>query len=265
MESVIAVNSLVKVFSDKTVLDHLQFKVYKGEIFGFLGPSGAGKTVTIKILTGQLSPTDGSAYVFDVPSTEINSPQYLKKLGIMTDNSGLYQRLTIYDNLKLYCELYRVSVKRIGDVLEMVQLQDVQKKNVATLSKGMTQRVILARALLHEPELLFLDEPTAALDPVNSKHIHKGLLELKEKGTTIFLTTHDMNEAESVCDRVAFLDKGKIQLLNKPKRLRQRFSDATMTLELVDGSTVVLENGSENAQKVYEYMLANQIVSHTHQ
>ena len=134
-----------------------------------------------------------------------------KKIGVLTDNSGLYSRLSIYDNLKLYCELYEVPEKRIDEVLEIVNLKNEKKKIVSKLSKGMLQRVTLARTLLHEPELLFLDEPTSALDPVNSQHIHNGLRELNARGTTIFLTTHDMNEAELLCDRVAFLNKGQIQ------------------------------------------------------
>lgn len=263
MEKIISVQSLEKIFSNETALSEMGFSVGKGEIFGFLGPSGAGKTTTIKILTGQLQPTTGEAFVFGVPSTKINSPEYLQKIGVMTDNSGLYQRLTVLENLKLYCELYDVDngSKRIDEVLEMVNLMEAKKKTVSKLSKGMTQRVILARAFLHKPELLFLDEPTAALDPANSKHIHEGLMELNRNGTTIFLTTHDMNEAELLCHRVAFLNKGKVQLLDEPKVLRRQYSDETVTLELKDGEKVVLSNGAESAQEMYEYMSKNQIVS----
>ena len=125
----------------------------------------------------------------------------------------------------------------------------------------MTQRVTLARAFLHEPELLFLDEPTSALDPANSKHIYNGLESLKQKGTTIFLTTHDMSEAELLCDRVAFLHKGKIQLLDQPKALRQQHSDSSVTIELKDGQEITLPGGPESAQEIYDYMAANQIVS----
>lgn len=261
MENVIEVKSLAKIFGNQTALEDVNFHVKKGETFGFLGPSGSGKTTTIKILTGQLSLTSGEANVFNLPTASLNKPDYRKKFGVITDNSGLYSRLSIYDNLKLYCDLYDVPLKRINEVLEMVNLAEEQNKIVSKLSKGMLQRVTLARAFLHEPELLFLDEPTSALDPANSKHIHDGLRKLNEKGTTIFLTTHDMSEAEILCDRVAFLHKGRIQLLDEPKVLRKQFSDSSVTLELKDGRKVLLPGGFEGAKEVFNYMSANQVES----
>ncbi|GEN31614.1 ABC-2 type transport system ATP-binding protein [Cerasibacillus quisquiliarum] len=266
MEQMIKVKSLAKIFGNQPALEDVHFEVNKGETFGFLGPSGSGKTTTIKILTGQLKATSGEAYVFDQPAALLNKPQYRKKFGVVTDNSDLYDRLSIYDNLKLFCDLYDVPAKRINDVLEMVNLGNEQKKIVSKLSKGMKQRVQLARAFLHEPELLFLDEPTSALDPANSKHIHDGLRELTKKGTTIFLTTHDMHEAEILCDRVAFLHKGKIQLLDEPKKLRRQFSDASLQVLLKDGRELSIPGGPEGAQALYDYMQADQVVSiHTNE
>ena len=261
MENIIEVKSLMKMFANQTALEDVNFNVRKGEIFGFLGPSGAGKTTTIKVLTDQLFPTDGIANVFGVPSITLRKKGYRKKIGVLTDNSGLYERLTVYDNLKLYCQLYDVSFKRISEVLDMVNLQHEKKKIVSKLSKGMLQRIKLARTFLHEPELLFLDEPTSALDPVNSKHIHDGLRQLNSKGTTIFLTTHDMNEAELLCHRVAFLNKGKVQLLDEPQKLRRKFSDSTMTVELTDGRKIILHNDPEDAKELYTYMSAGQMAS----
>jgi ABC-2 type transport system ATP-binding protein len=265
MNAMISVEELNKHFSNEKALDGLTFDVEQGEIFGFLGPSGAGKTTTIKILTGQLPPTSGKATLFNVDSKAVNTPKYLKRLGIMTDNSGLYQRLNVYENLKLYAELYEVPnpKKRIHDVLEIVNLSNAQKKQVSKLSKGMTQRVLLARAILHEPELLFLDEPTAALDPSNSQHIHNGLRELNKKGTTIFLTTHDMFEAETLCNRVAFLNKGCVQLLDEPRKLRRQFSDNTMTVELANGKKRVLSMGTESAQPLYDLMKNGEVMAIT--
>ncbi|WP_407270478.1 ABC transporter ATP-binding protein [Radiobacillus sp. PE A8.2] len=259
MENIIELKSLVKVFSNQKALENVSFDVKKGEIFGLLGPSGSGKTTTIKILTGQISPTDGEAQVFGIPTSSLNKADNRKRFGVLTDNSGLYHRLSIYDNLKLYCVLYDVPLSRIDDVLDMVNLKNEQKKIVSKLSKGMLQRVILARTFLHEPELLFLDEPTAALDPANSQHIHNGLRMLNEKGTTIFLTTHDMNEADLLCDRVAFLNKGKIQQLDEPAKLRRKFGDATVTVELVDGRKVILQIGPSSAQELYTYMSTSQV------
>lgn len=259
MGNVIEVQNLAKIFSNQTALADVNFQVKKGEIFGFLGPSGSGKTTTIKILTGQLSPTSGEAIVFGTPTSLLNKPNYRKRFGVLTDNSGLYQRLSIDDNLKLYCKLYDVSLQRIDDVLDLVNLLNEKKKPISKLSKGMLQRVILARTLLHEPELLFLDEPTSALDPVNANHIYEGLRKLKAQGTTIFLTTHNMNEAELLCDRVAFLNKGKVQLLDEPKVLRKRFSDTTVTVELKSGEEVLVHGGPKGAEELYQYMKTDQV------
>ncbi len=261
MENIIEVRSLAKIFGNQTALADVSFNVGKGETFGFLGPSGSGKTTTIKILTAQMSQTDGEAFVFGSPAADLRKPAKRSKIGILTDNSGLYERLSVYDNLKLYCDLYDVSYTRIEEVLQMVNLEDTKKKKVAKLSKGMLQRVNLARAFLHKPALLFLDEPTSALDPVNTKHIYKGLQTLKEEGTTIFLTTHDMNEAEELCDRVAFLNKGTIQLLDSPKSLRRQFTDHTITVELVDGNKEIIDIGANGASKLYNYMSENKVIS----
>jgi ABC-2 type transport system ATP-binding protein len=261
MENIIEVASLEKSFADFRALKDVSFNVKKGEIFGFLGPSGSGKTTTIKILTAQLKQSSGSAYVFGVPASRLKEEKYRKKMGVITDNTALYGRLNIYDNLKLYCDLYDVSVKRIDEVLQMVNLEKESKKMVSKLSRGMTQRVTLARAFLHEPELLFLDEPTSALDPVNTKHVYEGLARLKEKGTTIFLTTHDMVEAETLCDRVAFLNNGQIQLLDAPRKLREQHGDATLTVELINGTNVIVPMGAEGAQQLFQYMSSDQVVS----
>src|SRR5690625_4235816 len=262
----IEVTSLEKIFANQMALENVNFNVKKGETFGLLGPSGAGKTTTIKMLTGQLAPTSGTASVFNVPVTSLNKSKYRSRFGVLTDNSGLYDRLSVYDNLKLYCDLYNLPVKRITEVLEMVNLQGEQKKIVSKLSRGMLQRVTLARTLLHEPELLFLDEPTSALDPVNSQHIHNGLRELKARGTTIFLTTHDMNEAELLCDRVAFLNKGQIRLMDEPGKLRRQYSDSTVTVELKNDEKVVLQTTADGAQQLFEYMSSNKVATiHTNE
>lgn len=261
MEKIINVQSLEKIFANQTALEDVNFHVNRGEIFGFLGPSGSGKTTTIKILTGQLNETNGSATIFGEPVSGMKKGNTRKKIGVLTDNSGLYERLSIYDNLKLYCELYDVPKKRIEEVLSIVNLENEKKKIVSKLSRGMLQRVILARTLLHEPELLFLDEPTSALDPVNSLHIHNGLRALKARGTTIFLTTHDMTEAEELCDRVAFLNKGQIRLMDEPGKLRKSHSDATVTVELTCGEKVILKTTGEDATQLYDYMTNNRIAT----
>ncbi|WP_339252199.1 ABC transporter ATP-binding protein [Sporosarcina sp. FSL W8-0480] len=261
MENIIEVKGLAKIFANHTALENVEFGVKKGEIFGFLGPSGSGKTTTIKILTGQLNPTSGVATVFGESVEALRKPEFRKRFGVLTDNSGLYGRLSIYDNLKLYCDLYDVPYSKIDEVLNIVNLREEKTKRVAKLSKGMTQRVTLARALIHEPELLFLDEPTSALDPTNTLHIYEGLRTLNARGTTIFLTTHDMHEADTLCDRIAFLNKGEIQLLDTPRELKKQYADSLITVELTNDRKVVIPSGAEGAQQLFDFMKANQVAT----
>ncbi|GLY12289.1 ABC transporter ATP-binding protein [Pseudobacillus badius] len=261
MENVIEVKHLVKSFENKTALKRVDFNVKKGETIGFLGPSGSGKTTIIKILTAQLHPTSGEVKVFNEPIHKLKTPAYMKKIGILTDNSGLYERLSIYDNLALYGDLYEVRKSRINEVLEAVNLLDEKKQIVQKLSKGMKQRVTLARAILHKPDLLFLDEPTSALDPVNTKYIHEGLKKLNEEGTTIFLTTHDMQEAEVLCDRVAFLHDGEIRLLDTPQSLRAREKNISISLVLKGGRTVVVKKDEEGAKAICDYIQTGELLT----
>ncbi|KIL72437.1 ABC transporter ATP-binding protein [Bacillus badius] len=261
MENVIEVKHLVKSFENKTALKRVDFNVKKGETIGFLGPSGSGKTTIIKILTAQLHPTSGEVKVFNEPIHKLKTPAYMKKIGILTDNSGLYERLSIYDNLALYGDLYEVKKSRINEVLEAVNLLDEKKQIVQKLSKGMKQRVTLARAILHKPDLLFLDEPTSALDPVNTKYIHEGLKKLNEEGTTIFLTTHDMQEAEVLCDRVAFLHDGEIRLLDTPQSLRAREKNISISLVLKGDRTVVVKKDEEGAKAIYDSIQTGQLLT----
>ncbi|MED4533955.1 ABC transporter ATP-binding protein [Metabacillus fastidiosus] len=259
MENIIEVRNLMKSFGNKQALKNVSFHIKKGETIGFLGPSGSGKTTTIKILTSQLHLTAGEVKVFGSPIQKLNDPAYMRRIGILTDNSGLYERLTIYDNLELYCNLYDVRKRRIDEVLKAVNLVNDKKTLVKNLSKGMKQRVTLARAILHEPDLLFLDEPTSALDPVNTKHIHEGLKQLNERGTTIFLTTHDMAEAEELCDRVAFLDNGEIRKFDTPQMIKNEYADSTITLMLIGNKEVVVNKDEEGAQEIYKYMKDGQL------
>ncbi|MFP3843478.1 ABC transporter ATP-binding protein [Priestia filamentosa] len=261
MENVIEVKNLVKSFENKTALKDVSFSVKKGETIGFLGPSGSGKTTTIKILTAQIQPTGGDVKVFNTSLKKLKDPQYMRKIGVLTDNSGLYDRLTVYDNLALYCDLYEIDKRRIHEVLVDVNLIEEKKTRIQKLSKGMKQRVTLARAILHKPQLLFLDEPTSALDPVNTKHIHKGLKRLNAEGTTIFLTTHDMLEAEELCDRVAFLHNGEVRLFDAPEKLRSQHSDSTVSLLLKGQRKVVVETNEEGAKEIYNYMKQGELLT----
>lgn len=261
MTNAIEVTGLKKIFGSHTAINDVTLNVKKGEIFGLLGPSGSGKTTTNKILTGELSPTAGDVKVLGMDASKFGTADFKSKIGILSDNSSLYERLTVRDNLKLFCKLYGAPLKQIDDVLKIVNLQDEGSKPVSKLSKGMKQRVLLAKALIHKPDLLFLDEPTSALDPGNILHIHRGLQKLNEAGTTIFLTTHNMEEATELCDRVAFLHNGELQEIDSPAALRYKYSTHAFHVETVTGEQLVIQNEPENAGKMTELITNNLIKS----
>lgn len=252
MNNTIKVQGIRKVFGQNEAIKQVSFNVKKGEIFGLLGPSGSGKTTTIKILTGELGQTTGDANVLGIDSSRFGTSYFKSKIGILSDNSSLYERLTVYDNLKLFCKLYHAPLNAIDAILKEVNLQDEQSKTVSKLSKGMTQRVLLAKALIHKPELVFLDEPTSSLDPANMAQIHRGLQKLNEAGTTIFLTTHNMEEATALCDRVAFLHNGELQELDSPDALRYKYSTHAFHVETFSGERLVIDNEPENADQIKE-------------
>ncbi|WP_449601188.1 ABC transporter ATP-binding protein [Paenibacillus sp. Marseille-Q9583] len=251
---VIQVERVRKRFGNKDALADVSFSIPKGEIFGFLGPSGSGKTTLIKILTAQLNPTSGQASVFNQPAEMMQQSVQKMRFGILTDNSGLYERLSIEENLELYRKLYDLPRSAVDKVLQFVNLSGERKKKVNLLSKGMRQRVMLACAIIHEPELLFLDEPTSALDPVNSTHIYKGLRYLNDKGTTIFLTTHDMAEAELMCNRVAILYQGQIQTIGSPRELKRQHRENVVCVELINGEAYELPIDEGTADQIADWM-----------
>lgn len=261
MNNQIEVNELVKVFANKTALNRISFQIKHGEIFGFLGPSGSGKTTLVKILTSQLQQTAGTVKVFGHDVRNLQNPEQMKRIGILTDNSGLYDRLSVYDNLELFCKLYDIDLKRIDEVLEEVNLIQDKKTLVKQLSKGMKQRVTLARAILHKPELLFLDEPTSALDPTNKKQIHQVLRKLNEDGTTIFLSTHDMQEAEELCHRVAFLHNGHLLELDTPQQLRVKHGDESINILLKDGTSVTVKQDEAGSLAISQYINSKELLT----
>lgn len=220
-EKIIQVRGLTKTFGMVKALDHCDMEVKRGEIFGYLGPSGAGKTTTIKLLTGQMRSDAGEIMVLgENPfSSEIRT-----QIGIMSDTSGLYEKMTVYENLTLFADIYQLSKERVDEVLESVELQDSRKKRVEKLSRGMKQRLVFARTILHKPTLLFLDEPTANLDPVSAEEVRGLIRQLNEEGTTIFLTTHNMEEADELCDRIALLNQGSIMESGNPEKLKLKYA-----------------------------------------
>ena len=232
----IIVKNVTKKFNQKIALEEISFEVNKGEIFGFLGPSGSGKTTMIKILTGQLNADSGQTELLGKVSEKL-TPADLEQIGLVSDTSGFYEKLSLYKNLQAYAKLYGKPNARVDEVLKQVDLYDSKNLAAEKLSTGMKQRMFLARALINKPQVLFLDEPTSGLDPTTSKKIHELLLDLKESGTTIFLTTHDMNEATLLCDRLSLLNRGHlieygtpssiIQKYNHEKKVQLTFADET--------------------------------------
>ena len=208
----IRVQNLVKKYQEQTVLSDVSFEVKTQEIFALLGPSGAGKTTIINILTGLISQDSG---IVEVDATT-------SQFGLMLDQGGLYPNLNCVDNLNLYARIYKLPLSRVKETLKSVGLEDSAKKKVSELSRGMAQRLALARAILYKPKLLILDEPTSALDPGTSKGICKLLQSIREQGTTIFLTTHNMDEALKLCDRVALLHEGEIVIQGSPVQLCEK-------------------------------------------
>jgi ABC-2 type transport system ATP-binding protein len=223
MTAVIHASDLTKVFGKSTAVDHISFDVQKGEIFGFLGPNGAGKTTTTRMLTGVIPPDAGTATIL---GHDIRSEPVLAKqgFGVVPETSNAYTDLTAWQNLMLMGELYGLprarSEQQSSDLLGMVGLLERKDQKVQAYSKGMKQRLILAMALIHEPTLLFLDEPTSGLDVQSTQMILSLLRDLNKEGTTIFLTTHNMEEANRLCHRVSIIRAGKIVAIDAPEKLK---------------------------------------------
>lgn len=223
MTNILKANQLTKTFGNVKALDHCDLEIRKREIFGYLGPSGAGKTTTIKLLTGQLHSDAGEVTVL---GKNPFSPEIRQQIGIMSDMSGLYEKMTVYENLDIFANIYGVKnkKKKIKETLEAVDLYDNRKKKVEKLSRGMKQRLVFARTILHNPRLLFLDEPTANLDPATADEIRELITKLNRNGTTVFLTTHNMEEADELCHRIALLNKGHIVECGSPEELKLKYS-----------------------------------------
>jgi ABC-2 type transport system ATP-binding protein len=226
----LSVDHLSRRFGDRVAFDDVSFEVGRGEVFGFLGPNGAGKTTTVRTLGTLIAPSSGSAAVAGIPLTPANGARIRRRISIMPESPGLYLRLSVRENLDCFADLYGVPGPRarIDRALRAVDLLDRAADVCATLSKGLRQRVALARALLSDPDVLFLDEPTAGLDPVGARDVHDLIGGLRRDGVTIFLTTHRLDEAETLCDRVAILDR-TVRAIGRPDELRRRLFATTLT------------------------------------
>lgn len=203
----------------KPAVDDISFEVEDGEIFGFLGPSGAGKSTTQKILIGLLSGYHGLAKVMGKDISHWGK-EYYEKVGVSFELPNHYQKLTARENLELFGKLFSSKTRDVDEMLDMVGLKEDADKRVSDFSKGMQMRLNFARSLLNNPQLIFLDEPTSGMDPVNARKIKDAIREQKQRGKTVFLTTHNMTVADELCDRVAFIVDGKIVLIDSPKKLK---------------------------------------------
>ncbi len=225
-KTVVEVCGITKIFGNVKAVDGVSYSVNRGEIFGILGPNGAGKTTTVRITIGIIPPDRGEAYImgYNVHKEPVKVRSFI---GVVPEVSNPYPDLTVWDNLmlvgKLYCIPRRIRVERAKKLLETLRIREVYNRKAKTLSKGMRRRLLLAMALISDPDILFLDEPTSGLDVISARIIRSMLLELKRQGKTIVLTTHNINEAGMMCDRVAIMNRGRIIALGTPEELKIKF------------------------------------------
>jgi ABC-2 type transport system ATP-binding protein len=231
--SALVAEHLGKRFGDRVAFDDVSFEVGYGEVFGFLGPNGAGKTTTVRTLGTLIAPTSGAARIAGIPLSAQNGPTIRARISIMPESPGLYLRLTVAENLDCFAGLYQLADARdrIDRALRAVNLTDRARDLCGSLSKGLRQRVALARALLNDPAVLFLDEPTSGLDPVAVREVHDLIASLRERGVTIFLTTHRLEEAERLCDRVAILNT-TLRLVGRPAELREQLFSRSLQVRV---------------------------------
>ena len=241
----IDVENLTRKFGDLTAVDNLTFHINEGEVFGFLGPNGAGKTTTMRMLSCLISKTSGEARIagYDV-SDEADSLKIRKIIGLLPENVGLYDDLTAYKNLDFYGKLYECSEtqrkENIEHFLKLLGLWNKRDVTVGTFSKGMKQKLTIARALIHDPEILFLDEPTANLDPESSKIVRDFILDLKKEKKTIFLNTHNLDEAQRICDKIGIFNT-KLMAIGSPEELEGSIWGNKTVIQLKEVNDKILE------------------------
>lgn len=245
MRRMIEVSGLTKKYDQQVAVDSLRFSVDEGEVFGLLGPNGAGKTTTVRMLCCLISKTSGNAKIAGMDISDKESAMKIRQLiGIVHDNVGLYESLTALENLQFFSQMYEVpdevSKKNIEKYLKMLDVWDQRNQRIATFSKGMKQKIAVARALIHDPQVLFLDEPTANLDPEASKVIRDVILNLKKEGRTIFLNTHNLDEAQRICDKIGII-KTRMIIVDTPANLKSSFSQRGTIIVLESINDTILE------------------------
>jgi len=259
----IEVENLSRTFNDLKAVDNISFSVQAGEIFGFLGHNGAGKTTTIRMLSGQLLPTSGRGQV--AGCDVVSEQKRLKPLiGVVSEHQNLYERMSGRENLEFAARLYGQTNRRVDEALEQVDLLERAKDKVKNYSNGMKQRLLIARALLHRPKIVFLDEPTRGLDPVVGREIRRLIVDLSNEGVTIFLTTHYMEEADQLCGRVAFLSEGRIVALDTPSHLKIKHGENLVRVTLDNGDNLKISLDDQDAGKKLQTLISEGQVRSLH-
>ena len=259
----IEVENLSRTFNDLKAVDNISFSVQAGEIFGFLGHNGAGKTTTIRMLSGQLLPTSGRGQV--AGCDVVSEQKRLKPLiGVVSEHQNLYERMSGRENLEFAARLYGQTNRRVDEALEQVDLLERAKDKVKNYSNGMKQRLLIARALLHRPKIVFLDEPTRGLDPVVGREIRRLIVDLSNEGVTMFLTTHYMEEADQLCARVAFLSEGRIVALDTPSHLKIKHGENLVKVTLDNGDNLKISLDDQDAGKKLQTLISEGQVRSLH-
>lgn len=259
--TLILANDLHKSYGSHNVLKGISFAVEEGEIFGILGPSGSGKTTLIEILIGHNLADNGVSELFGVSSTQLREIE-LNSIGAVMDKSGLFDRLTCWQNLDIFRRIYDIPITSVEEGLKLVGLFDSKDKKVIELSKGMKQRLVIARALIHKPRLLVLDEPTSGLDPNTAAEIHSLILKLKSLGVTVLIVTHNMKEAHKLCNNVAFLFDGKFIECGSPDTICERYNiNKKFILRFEDGTRETYIDNQENRVLISTMLLKENLVS----
>jgi ABC-2 type transport system ATP-binding protein len=230
-ELMIEARDLRRTFGSKEAVAGISFSTRRGEIFGLLGPNGAGKTTTIRMLTGQIDPSGGSAIVAGCDIVKQRT-QLKEHIGVVFEEQNLYDRLSARLNLEFPCWLYGLPKSRVDEVLDIVKLRDRAKDPIRTFSNGMKQRIMIARALLHRPPMLFLDEPSRGLDPISAREVRQTVKQLSQEGITILLTTHLMEEADQLCQHVAFIVNGRLVADDAPRNLKLSHGQRALSVML---------------------------------
>ena len=260
----IETENLTRKFGDLTAVDGVTLRIYDGEIFGFLGPNGAGKTTTIRMLACLISKTSGTARIGEYDIGNSADQQKIRRIiGLVPDNVGLYEELTAYKNLDFYGRYYKVDEarrrERIEYFLRLLGLWDKRDVAAGTFSKGMKQKLAIARALIHDPQVLFMDEPTANLDPEASKTVRDFILDLKKEKKTIFLNTHNLDEAQRICDRIAILNT-KLMALGTPAELERSASGRKIVVQLEGVNDAIISAAKKFATGSVEVSDGNKLI-----